>query len=323
VRIGVEMSSNSIREPLLEAFAESCRRLGHKVSGWCAEVECDPMAVGIVWNGRGLDDSGARLLCCENGWIPRSHYQVQWDGINGAGHLAPWRWEGPLSRGERLALAGYIADILNGRMATYQYANAAGPTWDGLDDEFLLVPLQMPGDVNMLMAPVELRTAAGLVDFVSECDPPKRVVFKQHPADVRQGNRQLGIELPRDQDILLPHCDAPVHGVLKNRLCLGVVTVNSNVAHDAMLYDLPVVALGGGMWPEPEECQGEMPGLVVRYEMPEDWGEFLDAGMNPATRIAREAYLYWLIHNQWTVGRANNTNAVRALLEEMPQHAGA
>jgi hypothetical protein len=157
---------------------------------------------------------------------------------------------------------------------------------EDLPDEFILVPLQDDQDTNMEFAPPAVKTTLALVRWVTEQDIPYPVVFKLHPAK-RADQKSLSHQPLRSQDSIR---EGPIHGYLKHPSCLAVVTVNSNSANDSLVWGVPVVTLGRGIWQEDGPFFSSLP---------DNWAHFLLRARAEKAEI-RLDYVAWLRSIQWT-----------------------
>ncbi len=310
VAIESRPSSGAVGQ-LLDALAASVGGLGHGVVRQSAGSARQPQVLAIVWNGRSLTGRGPTLYC-EHGWLPRSDYQISPRGINADSHAAPFAWDGrPLSVEEDAALDAHLARI---KAATYsgpyQYMQTGGEVPGQLPEAFLLVPLQIESDTNIIRhAPAQLRTMGALIDQVSRLDPPWPVIFKQHPADARRGDAQLRLPVRRPQDSLWPHALGNVHQMLKGGGCRGILTINSNVAHDGLLWDVPAIVLGRNVWPSSGA------GTPFLTAAPRDWSRLAESVTATDAVACRRAYAHHLIRHQWTLDDARDPQRVAALLQ--------
>ena len=308
MRIAIERHRPGIVGDFLDGLAETAAKLGHTVSRDPAATRARRDVVSIVWNGRRHRANGPTLYC-EHGWLPRWEYQVSRGGINADHHAAPFRWDGRPLDDERLAaLDAHLAEIRRGGPEAFSYMQTKAPALADLPREFLLVPLQMEWDTNIRRhVPAKFRRMQALVDHVSAFDPPYPIVFKQHPADVRRGNRQLRLRLPRQGDVIRRHAAGNVHQLLKSGRCRGVIALNSNVVHDGLIWEVPAIVLGENIWPR----QGETPFLT---DAPDDWSA-LEAQLTDPERLAcRRAYAHFVIENQWKLDDARRPERVAELL---------
>jgi len=295
---------------LLEALASSAAALGHAVVRDTRATAHDPRVVSIVWNGRRHYSRGPTLYC-EHGWLPRSAYQISPTGINAGSHLAPFAWDGaPLSAVEDAALDAHLAAIKAASFdGHYQYMQAGKEVAGGLPSDFLLAPLQIETDTNIIHhAPPLLRSMQGFVDHISRLNPPWPVIFKQHPMDARHGGRHMRLTLRRRHDLLWPQTRGNIHQLLQSAACRGIITINSNVAHDGLLWDVPAIVLGKNIWPSGGTHLPFLPAI------PRDWST-LAASVTTTSGIAcRRAYAHFLMKSQWTLADARSRERVASLL---------
>lgn len=307
MKVAIESYKPGIVGNFLDALAESARKLGYQVSRNPAQFRTHRDTVSVVWNGRHHRSAGPSLYC-EHAWLPRWEYQISPRGINAASHIAPFVWDHkPLNQVQQAELDHHLDSIRRGGPENYSYMQtAAAPTRD-LPEAFLLVPLQMEQDTNILHhVPSRFRHMQALVDFISQGNPPLPVVYKQHPADINRGNRQLQLRLKRRQDSIRPHREGNIHQLLKSGRCRGIVALNSNVVHDGLIWNIPAIVLGNNIWPR----EGTGPFLTT---LPEDWEKWFDSLMEPEVVACRRAYAYYLMKNQWKLEDVHNPEKVKAL----------
>ncbi len=338
MKVAIEKRASGVVGQLLEALAGSVAALGHKVVRDPRNTAHDPRVLSIVWNGRGYTTRGPTLYC-EHGWLPRADYQISPRGINADSHAAPFAWNGvPLTAEQDADLDRRIEAIKSASFeGYYRYmqanigqanigqanigqanigqVNVGAHTGLGLPKDFLLVPLQIESDTNLVRhAPMALRTMQGLVDHVSAIDPPWPVIFKQHPADARTVNRHLRLQLRRKQDRLWPQSRGNIHQMLGSGACRGILTINSNVAHDGLLWDVPTIVLGRNIWPR----SGELKPFLTA--IPQDWASLADSVESAEGIACRRTYARYLIDHQWTLADASDPQRVAELIEIALHH---
>lgn len=316
MKIAVEKRVAGAVGDLLQTLAESAAALGHRVVRDPRSTAHDPNVLSIVWNGRGYATRGPRVYC-EHGWLPRSDYQISHRGINADSHAAPFAWNGAaLSPTQDAALDAHIAAIKSTSHAGhYRYMQAGGLEDIALPQAFLLVPLQIETDTNIVRhVPAGLRTMQAFIDHLSACDPPWSMIFKQHPADARTANRHLRLRLRRRQDLLWPQTRGNIHQMLSGGRCKGIITLNSNVAHDGLLWDVPAVVLGRNVWPQ----RGAITPFLTA--LPDDWSRLLASAEETQARACRRAYAHHLIEHQWTLAQASDPQRVAELIEVATRH---
>ena len=266
MRISVEKHNPGIVGDFLDKLAQTAAELGHNVSRDVTRSRTSATALSIVWNGRDHRSAGP-VLYCEHAWLPRWEYQISPGGINADSHLAPFQWDGQPLSVECLALLNrHLDEVRAGGPSQFSYMQTAAPGMD-IESDFLLVPLQMEWDTNIIRhVPARFRQMQALVDYVTAADPPLPVIYKQHPADVRRGSRQLRLRLRRSHDKVQPHNAGNIHQLLKSGKCRGIISLNSNVVNDGLLWDVPSIVLGNNIWPR----EGRTPFLTG---LPNDWSE--------------------------------------------------
>lgn len=311
MKIAVEVHRPGLVGDFLDALAATAVRLGHTVRRDVARLASDPEVTNIVWNGRSHRARGPTLYC-EHGWLPRWSYQISPAGINADSHLAPFVWNGTaLEADESGQLDAHLEEIRSQPPAGFEYMQTTSAVAAGLPDAFLLVPLQMEWDTNIVRhAPAKMRLMQGLIDAVARAAPPWPIIFKQHPADVRRGNAQLRLRLRRTQDAIWPHTRGNVYQMLKSDGCRGIVSINSNVVHDGLLWNVPAVALGRNLWPTDDRGP-------FRTVLPGDWQAFAASRDDPALVNCRRAYAWHLKRGQWTLDDATNPERVGALFNSV------
>ncbi len=316
MRIAVERHPPGIVGDFLDTLAATAAKLGHSVTRNVTAHGSQHNVVSIVWNGRHHRSRGTTLYC-EHAWLPRWEYQISPRGINADSHLAPFEWDGRrLDEKELVELERRLDSIRHGGPASFKYMQTAEPPATGLPEAFLLVPLQMEWDTNIQRhVPAEFRQMQQFADYVSRANPPLPIIFKQHPADIRRGNRQLRLRLRRKQDAIRSHTSANIHQLLKGGKCRGIISLNSNVVHDALIWNVPAVVLGKGVWSR----SGRGPFLT---SLPRDWAELEMQLVEPEAVACRQAYAFYLMKNQWKLEDAGDERKVADLLAGLPA-AGA
>ena len=180
----------------------------------------------------------------------------------------------------------------------HRYMRPSEPPVEDVPEAFVLVPLQIEMDTNIQRhAPPSLRRMQAFVDHVAAANPPYPLVIKQHPADIRRGNAQLRLKSRRRQDQIRPHAAGNVHQILRTGGCKCIVSLNSNVVHDGLVWDVPAIVLGDNIWPR------EQPGPFMTM-LPKDWGEIEGFFARESTRQCRAAYARYLMRGQWNLADA-------------------
>lgn len=277
----------------LEALADACLTLGHGlVKGWVRhQVGEHSMALApdflIQWGAE--PHRYLPTLHCELGWLPRWSYQVSWTGINAEHEQAGEQDDEPR---DPAAVVTHLENVRRGwgmPAKGWGYCDPTVAPSTAFRRPYWLAPLQVPTDANMRVLPERLRDPQSFVDFVIENlllgAPP--VYFKQHPA-TSERDRVVTAPLPHK---IINHRQGQVAAYLKSPMCRGVITANSNVAHDALLWGKQAVCWGSGFW----GSVGDSPRVML-----------------PGSRRT-DAYLEHLMENQWTVETTTPERVARLL----------
>lgn len=312
MRLVIERHNPGIVGDFLDTLAATAKQLDYEVSRDLRRANSQRGLISVVWNGRNFRSANGLVLYCEHAWLPRWAYQISPNGINADSHIAPFKWDGKeLDDDAQQALQRHLDAIRSGGPTQYKYMQTNIAPAEGMPDAFLLVPLQMEWDTNIQRhVPVRYRHMQTLINDISRANPSLPVVYKQHPADVRRGSRQLRLRLSRKQDQIWPHDKGNIHQILKSGHCKGIISLNSNVVHDGLVWGVPSITLGRNIWPR----QGMGPFLS---SLPADWSELLDAWKDPQRRACRDAYAYYLMQNQWTMDDIRDIQKVAQLLNGM------
>lgn len=301
MRISIQRGETAIQRGIFEPLARSLAGLGHSV--WQVENGAevvDDLGAAFVWGGRPVP--GVPTFCVENGWLPRWEYQIGLGGINARHHAAPWN--------------GQVKDVetVEQRLRRLRHEPAPKPyayadpserrPCEKIEGDFILVALQSEADVNMEDVPKRLRKPQALVDAIVKTCPPWRLVVKQHPSSLALESH-AAVEMRRPFDRLWLHEEGGIHHLLRQGGCRCVVALNSNALHDGLLWGVPGIALGKGLWPKS--------GGPFMASLPKDW-EMVD-GYRAGSAFIVERYLSWLLSLQWTPGRAGVQGHVQRLLD--------
>lgn len=312
MKIIIEQHTTSIIEDLMSTLAKTAERIGYPVKRKkLANMADSQPAIYVVWNGRKLRAVGPTIYC-EHGWLPRWYYQMSFQGINADSHMAPFQWDGKSLTDKQVELLDkYFKMIREKGPAGHNYMQTEREAVHDLPGEFILVPLQIENDTNILRhVPIQFRKMQAFIDHISAGNPPYPVVFKQHPADQRRGNQHLYLRMRRKIDILRPHDNSNIHQILKSGRCIGIISLNSNVVHDGLIWDVPSIVLGKNVWPIEAG-----PFLTKIPKIEQDWKKFASYFSNEKIRKYRDAYAYYLMCNQWSLADARDEEKVEKILQ--------
>ena len=275
----------------------SCRELGHLVSGTDADGD-----LHIQWGAEPKRDIPA--LYCELGWLPRWSYQLSHTGINHQHHRQGERLP-TLTDAQRGKVHSLFQDVRRGVGAPrrWGYLDMTALPATSVPRKFVLAPLQMEQDTNMENVPGALRTNEGFINAVTTHvaatlgETP--IVFKQHPHT--EARPQLGLKTWRKQDEVYAHRTAGIHSLLKHPGCVAVVACNSNSLIESLLWGVPAMAMGGGIWPKDAFLE-----------------TLNDIDLWPLGAAYRDALAWWLNDVQWTITQAREPERVAEAIRQAP-----
>jgi capsular polysaccharide export protein len=265
-----------------------------------------------MWNGQGgrrrlliitAEQMGLGTLFAELAPIA-GHVTLDPQGVNAAGMLSAdpdyYRAWGA-AHGDSGAVAGW-RDGLVAR---------AGVKRESLGDvsggKFVFVPLQVRGDTQISMHGGWIRSVPDFIDEVARAaqllPAGWRVVFREHPSD-RTGNAEQLARLVGPRAAV----DNATDTFELVRRSEGVVTVNSSVGLQALLFAKPVLALGHANYAVPGVVgvAGSSEALGMAFERAKDWVIDLELADAFLRFLADEYYVPWPVGDAATrekVGR--------------------
>lgn len=290
----------------------SAARMAHRARLICAAAQRRGVTHLGMWNGQGgrrrtlvlvAQRMGLGTLFAELAPIA-GHVTLDPSGVNAAGMLATdpgyyraWGAAHPDSGAvarwrERLVARAGVKRESQGEAGS-------GP--------FLFVPLQVRGDTQISLHGGWIKSVPGFIDEVARAAQqlPEgwRVVFREHPSD-RTGNAEQLARLvgPR---VVVDNATDTFELVRRAR---GVVTVNSSVGLQSLLFGKPVLALGYANYAVPgvvATADGSE-ALAEAFARAEGWDIDLPLAEAFLRFLADEYYVPWPIADAATrerVGR--------------------
>ena len=246
-----------------------------------------------IWNGGGgrrrtlvaaARAAGLKGLFAEIAPIA-GHITLDPSGVNAdsalprvAAYYAAWGEDHP----DRTALADWRLSLKT-RPGVVRSNQGTGATGQG---PFVFAPLQVRGDTQIARNGGWIGSVPGfiaaLAEAARELPPGWRVVFREHPS-CRIGNAEQLAGLVGDRIVV----DNTTDTFELVRRAEAVVTVNSSVGLQSLLYDKPVCVLG--------EANYAIPGLVSVANGPEALSEAMQAVRDwPDDAALRAAFLSFL-----------------------------
>ncbi len=241
-----------------------------------------------------------KLFFFEHGWLPRSSYQMSPDGINFSAHFAKWKYD-PSKKTDP-----DINPVINNLRKLYFPPEK---TESIIKEDYIIFPFQMSNDFNLKYAGEPFSSYFSrdksqiskylqfCIDYISDFNLDMPVVFKQHPMDTQDASR---LKLRRKQDRFILNSDNVSLGALLNK-ARGLVTVNSNSLHEALVLNVPVKVLGNFL-ADISEYHNIFGNLLTPFIQ------------NPLKNIKIHQYLRHVLSNQWYLSDFNNPLMVMELI---------
>lgn len=225
-------------------------------AGSRAFFERSPNAVAVAWNGLNsarrvfmdaAKDAGNKTLFFELAPFP-DRITIDPNGVNFNNSLprvsAPyvaWAKENSVDPSQWHSLRDTITQR---QPATPPEALASGHS---LDEKFIFVPLQYPGDSQLRIFGGDFRTVDKFVqtilDAASKIPADWHIRLKEHPTAVPFV--RTAIDKAGCANVVLDNTTNTFEQVKKSEL---VMTINSSVGMEAMFFEKPVVAAGNCFW---------------------------------------------------------------------------
>lgn len=203
--------------------------------------------ISFMWSAKRPPAKGHTVIYCEQGWLPRSGYQISSLGVNQLHHVTIELRDKSITIPAATSLELEHLDHLK-----LGFPPAIHPS-DLCEEPFFLFALQLSTDLNLRQCGLDLANASGRKDgsefllqqlssMIADCHSGARVLFLQHPAEkvtvevrpLLQANHEY---VPNTRKLrFLDLATSPA--------CLGVMSINSNALNEAMLFSRPVFQIG-------------------------------------------------------------------------------
>lgn len=256
----------------------------------------------VNWSERHIDAKENSLIA-EHGWLPRTSYQVSPSGANARSHTCF------KSNIDYVAQLGE-AELASCKRRAVHFLRPKNIDLGSLTSEpFCLLPLQGGNDYNLKFSDSGFDHIFGkekandlLAEAVIErCHAEAggvRVIVTEHPAKTCRLSKTP--KLPDGVTFVGASQGIRSIDLAAHENCLGVVSVNSNLIHEAMLLDKHVCAYGQLMYRSDDKPVYSTIGDMLEGQEYED-------------KLVAQ-YLSLLFLNQWEVGDLMDPVILHALL---------
>lgn len=254
-------------------------------------------------------NSGKKVIYAEHAWLPRSTYQLSSKGCNSRSHI---KFEN--DKDYIGLIGGYKSLQKMKRNLRMTFDDARSVETQLVAKPFFLVALQTGNDMNLLHSGTSFakyykqdksteKLGQAVIDHLESVPSSCRLIFTQHPRDKDRSRFKVRSE----NRIVYAGQGVRTIDLLRHDNCRGVIAVNSNTLHEALLWDKPAFALGELLAYSASESplSGEL------------W-DFLgkDSQGQSRSRLS-EQYLAMLFAYQWTLADFKNPLVLREILRDV------
>lgn len=256
----------------------------------------------VLWSEQFLSDE-AKPLVVEHGWLPRINYQISPNGANARSHV---QFDSSQDFLSKLGLENLEACKRKAR----HFVRPKAVDIEGLTDKpFCVIPLQGGTDFNLKFSESGFdhifgqdkandKLAAALIERSHAEAKGMRLIITEHPTKKCQLSERP--KLPDDAIFVAASQGIRSIDLAAHSHCQGVISVNSNLMHEAMLFDKPICSYGRLMF-----TQEDKPVFSTITEL-------LNAA--ETSRGLEDQYLAMLFLNQWEISDVMDPMILRSLL---------
>jgi hypothetical protein len=270
------------------------------------EYFSDVAPITLQWAEKKKSNQQKHMLFAEHGWLPRSSYQLSSKGCNSRSHVKFKPTQDYIGILGGKAILRKLKQNLRKCMGDEREVPHALT-----DAPFFVVALQTGTDLNLLNSGTRFanyyrqkrateKFGQALIDHVESMERKHRVIFTQHPAD-KSNSRYM---VHHHNRIVYAHQGVRTLDLLRHEQCQGVIAVNSNILHEAMLWQRPTCALGYLLASQKEASPfcSELEPFLIENTQTLRFNELVDQ------------YLAMLIAYQWTLSDFQNPLILRRIL---------
>ncbi|CAA0100036.1 capsular polysaccharide export protein, LipB/KpsS family [Zhongshania aliphaticivorans] len=228
----------------------------------------------IHWSERHVGNAESKLVF-EHGWLPRCSYQMSPYGANARSHVVF------NSETSYMKLLGSVEfEKCKSRALRFVQSSNSLDIPELTDQPFCLVPLQGGGDFNLKFSESGFdyifgetgandKLASALLERIEFENPGIKIIVTEHPAKKCRLSKPLS--LPKHTHLIKATDNIRSIDLAAHKNCAGIVSVNSNLMHEAMLKNKRVCAYGRLMYnqndkPVYSNLEGMLNNLVPDYE---------------------------------------------------------
>jgi len=235
---------------------------------------------------------GIPVYYMELGWLPQcGTFYFDRKGVNYSSSLLDWKHQ-ELTTEQKLETRARITFYLN---------NHARVTGTRELRDFVFVPFQVENDSQIIRFSSHIKKMQQLVDYVCSF-VDGTIIFKTHPKD-----NIRGIKYPKRCKL---YTSGTTHDFLEK--CKYVVTINSTVGIEALVYNKPVITIGNAFY--------EGRGITHKATDDESFKQAIsNIEQNGFATGVVEAFLHYLFNRQWYSADLDNPEKVLQLIENITE----
>ena len=219
------------------------------------DLFADIEPVSINWSERFVDEN-AKTFVVEHGWLPRSSYQVSPLGANARSHT---QFDSSLDYIERIGQQ----DLALCKARAKHFLRPRSLDIDDLTKKpFCLLPLQGGEDYNLKFSDSGFEhfygqkgandlLAQALIDRSYSEAQGVNIIVTEHPA--KKCRLSTAPSLPSGVTFIGAQKGIRSIDLVAHPNCQGLVSVNSNMVHEAMVLGKPVCTYGRLMYPNDDK----------------------------------------------------------------------
>lgn len=261
--------------------------------------------VSINWSERFVDE-GTKTLVAEHGWLPRSAYQISPNGANARSHV---KYD---SRQDYVTRIG-AAELELCKAKASHFLRPKPLSIEGITDKpYCVLPLQGGEDFNLKFSDSGFDhiygqnnandlLAQAVIDRAAAEAKDIHIVVTEHPSKKCQLSRRPN--LPDNVTFIEAKKGIRTIDLAAQQNCHGVVSVNSNLVHEAMVLGKPVCTYGRLMYESDDKPMFSSIGNMLNAE-----AKYVELA---------DQYLALLFLNQWELTDLLDPVILHALLTKM------
>ncbi|HSA06213.1 MAG TPA: hypothetical protein P5556_03450 [Candidatus Gastranaerophilales bacterium] len=272
----------------------------------------------ICWSNK-HDIKNSNKIFMEHGWLPRFSFQLSPLGSNALGHYAKEYVFNEITDKQRDSILRHFSTL-----KFYFEQNIDFKKIDYLKEqikeEFVIFPFQLANDFNLkhsnscfarFYEPEQGENhlfAQECINFAEKHVDNIKIIFKQHPVDNTENFSEKVFYDNKKNSLILKEDKISLTELFLTGLCKGIISVNSNSVHEALLWGIPSICAGTLIWNEDTVKNNRPFGKDL-----EDLDKIFK--LNVLEDQKTLSYINNILKNQWYLSDFQNPLMVKHLIE--------